>query len=163
MELESLERKKEEVDSMASQMVNKWVFQRDDGTILSAQGVPLGTSRWSGSSTWSDERWIRDESRPETLDYYIATVSWKNVRKGSAAEVQSVALAPDLTAQTAKPRMVGPDDSVRVQHLHAAGIPSGYTADEVRARLGEIRREQRAVRTSTLLRRSRRQLAITQD
>ncbi|KAK3081687.1 hypothetical protein LTS18_003902 [Coniosporium uncinatum] len=164
VELESLERKKDEVDNMASQMVEKWVFQRNDGTVLSAQGVPLETTRWSGSSTWNDERWIRDESRPETLDYYVATVTWKNVRKGPAEEAQPVALAPDLRAQIEKPRMNGPDNAVRVHELQAAGISSGYTADEVRERLGDYRSEQRAMRRRehTLLRRSRRQMALTQ-
>jgi len=69
-----------------------------------------------------------------------------------------------LRAQIEKPRMNGPDNAVRVHELQAAGIPSGYTADEVRERLGDYRSEQRAMRRRelTLLRRSRRQMALTQ-
>jgi hypothetical protein len=56
IELESLERKKGQVDYMAAQMVEKWQFLRRDNSVLSAQGTRVGIMRWSGSSTWGGER-----------------------------------------------------------------------------------------------------------
>ena len=56
VELESLERKRNQVDYMAAQMVEKWQFLRCDKSVLSAQGSSVGIMRWSGSSTWGGQR-----------------------------------------------------------------------------------------------------------
>ncbi|KAF4966912.1 hypothetical protein FSARC_5476 [Fusarium sarcochroum] len=75
IELESLERKKDQVNKIADQMVERWFFKRSDGTILFADTTASRkVSRWRGSSTWQGQRWIRDETEPEKLDYYIVSV-----------------------------------------------------------------------------------------
>ena len=56
VELESLERRKDQVDYMAAQMVEKWQFVRRDNSWLSAKGSPVKIMRWSGSSTWGGRR-----------------------------------------------------------------------------------------------------------
>ncbi|KAF5678666.1 alanine-tRNA ligase [Fusarium heterosporum] len=79
IELESLERKKDQVDKIADQMIKKWFFKRPDGVVLYAEasGKSIKTSRWRGSSIWHGQRWIRDETEPEKLDYYIVSVTFR--------------------------------------------------------------------------------------
>lgn len=102
LELETLERKKDQVDAVARQMSKQWYFNRKDGTPLFADtsvfaeedfqdeeqdaGTTEGTTakkrdrfvqRWSGSSYMNGERWERDETAPGRLDYYILTVPFK--------------------------------------------------------------------------------------
>ncbi|KAL4811990.1 hypothetical protein BDW67DRAFT_189123 [Aspergillus spinulosporus] len=77
VDFESLERRKEEVDILVSQAVEKWVFRRKDGRTLTAKSADLATTKWTGSSMFGGRRWIRDESRPGELDYYVVTVTWK--------------------------------------------------------------------------------------
>lgn len=69
MELETLHRKKDHLDSIVKQMVEKWYFTRIDGMLLSARNTPVEITEWKGSSTWNNERWIRDEIEPEILSY----------------------------------------------------------------------------------------------
>lgn len=79
IELESLERKKDQVDMIADQMIKKWYFKRKDGAVLYAEasGATRKESRWSGSSTWHNQRWVRDETEPGRLDYYIVSVTFR--------------------------------------------------------------------------------------
>lgn len=79
-ELESIERRKEQINSIAKQMMEKWLFERKDGVCLSARDSDISVMRWSGSSTWNGQRWVRDETRPETLDYYVATIIFRPVK-----------------------------------------------------------------------------------
>lgn len=77
MELESVERRKDQVDSIAEQIASQWQFTRKDGTRLAVnpETAPEIT-RWTGTSAWENHRWIRDESRPGQLDYYMVTLTW---------------------------------------------------------------------------------------
>ncbi|RGP71925.1 alanine--trna ligase [Fusarium sporotrichioides] len=79
IELESLERKKDQVDKIADQMIKKWYFKRNDGVVLYAEasGASRKESRWSGDSTWHNQRWVRDETEPGRLDYYIVSVTFR--------------------------------------------------------------------------------------
>lgn len=74
IELESLKRKKDQVDKIAAQMIKKWYFKRKDGVVLYA--ATTQQSQWSGSSTWNNKRWVRDETEDGMLDYYIVTVTF---------------------------------------------------------------------------------------
>ncbi|KAM0547209.1 hypothetical protein ACHAPJ_010469 [Fusarium lateritium] len=75
IELESLERKTDQVNKIADQMVDRWFFKRPDGAILFADTTASRkVSRWRGSSTWQGKRWTRDETEPEKLDYYVVSV-----------------------------------------------------------------------------------------
>jgi hypothetical protein len=82
IELESLERKKEQVDAIAKQMAEKWYFTKQDGVTLfpDVSGKAVKIDRWSGSSTWDGQTWQRDESAPGRIDYYIATVAFRPQR-----------------------------------------------------------------------------------
>ncbi|KAJ6260104.1 hypothetical protein Dda_4325 [Drechslerella dactyloides] len=98
VEFESLERKKASIDHIARQAVKKWEFRRQDGAKLTAKRgnmkvLPtkegeeakeydegeVEVMRWTGSSTWENRRWIRDEipSEPGKLQYYVKTVVWR--------------------------------------------------------------------------------------
>ncbi|CAH0000057.1 unnamed protein product [Clonostachys byssicola] len=75
IELESLERKKSQVDEIARQMKDKWSFRRTDGEVLFA--AESAVSRWRGTSRWGQQRWIRDETSEGVIDYYIVTVVFR--------------------------------------------------------------------------------------
>ncbi|KJZ70914.1 hypothetical protein HIM_09707 [Hirsutella minnesotensis 3608] len=79
LELESLQRKKRQVDDIAKQMAERWCFKRRDGAVLYADThkEAFKVSQWSGTSTWHNRRWIRDETEPDRIDYYIVTVSFR--------------------------------------------------------------------------------------
>lgn len=79
IELESVQRKKEQVDSIAKQMAERWFFKRTDGVALfaDASGAANAVDTWTGSSTWNDETWTRDETRPGEIDYYILSVVFR--------------------------------------------------------------------------------------
>ncbi|KAI6765540.1 hypothetical protein HG530_006610 [Fusarium avenaceum] len=79
IELESLERKKDQVNKIADQMAKEWFIKRSDGVVLYADvsGKSRKVDRWSGSSIWHGRRWIRDETEPNRLDYYILTVTFR--------------------------------------------------------------------------------------
>lgn len=77
MDIESIKRRKDEVDYIANEAANKWHFKRADGAILLAQPSDISISQWTGSSILGNRRWVRDEVRPGQLDYYVATVTWR--------------------------------------------------------------------------------------
>ena len=128
LELESLQRKKDQIDWMAEMMKNKWHFQTKNNTIFSASKDDTSETTWSGSSTWNDKRWVRDETKPDQVDYYIKTVVWK--RDASPTETN---IAPDLTAPRSKFKVI--EDStpyLSTHELQAASVPPGTDANEAK-------------------------------
>lgn len=79
IELESVQRKKEQLESIAKQMAERWFFKRTDGVALfaDASGAANTVNTWTGSSTWHDKTWTRDETRPGEIDYYILSVVFR--------------------------------------------------------------------------------------
>jgi hypothetical protein len=77
MDLESIERRRDEVEYIANAAAEKWFFRRKDGKFLTADKADMSVSQWTGSSILKGERWLRDEVRPGQLDYYVATVVWR--------------------------------------------------------------------------------------
>lgn len=75
IELETVRRMKEQVDELASQMMEKWLFKREDGVTLSPQSVAYST--WSGKSMRSDDRWARYGTAQSRIEYYIASVHFR--------------------------------------------------------------------------------------
>ena len=82
LELESLERRKAQVDHIAEGMCEKWSWVNNDGYLLKARIDETEVDRWSGSSTWEGKRWQEDEAqgREGTLDYYVRTVVFRPTR-----------------------------------------------------------------------------------
>ena len=110
-------------------MRNTWHFQTKDGTLFSASKADVTTTTWTGSSTWNEERWVRDETQPEKVEYYIRTVTWKPDR-----DLDSIkSPAPDLTAPEDKFKVI--QDSAPYLDIHAlqlAGVPPGVDANEAK-------------------------------
>jgi len=136
MELESLERKKSQVDSLAEQMARHWQVARADGVKFEAASPsPSDVMRWSGTSAWGDERWLRDETRPGQLDYYVAAVIWTvpKVTTRSALETKNTT-APALHAvgQSLEPSS---RPQVSLSRLQAANIGFDVPAHEVMSKL----------------------------
>lgn len=99
MELESLQRKKAQIDYVAASMCESWTFQcqGNDAVLFRAKTQDCTSSTWSGSSTFTDgKRWIRDEvdAKPGMLEYYVKTVLWKPVPRDE--EDDSRQQAPDI-------------------------------------------------------------------
>jgi len=148
---ESLERKKASVDQVAEQAIKKWEFERKDGVIMSAEGCVPSIMQWSGVSTWEGRRWLRDETGPNQLNYYVATVTWRPVVEGpadilpaGAADIQTPEqrkrkIAKPLDAKV-EARLVTGMDSVSVAPLEHANVP-GAPADEVWRLMGRRQAE----------------------
>lgn len=99
IELESLQRKKAQIDYVADVMCESWTFQRqgDDKVLFRAETEDCTTNTWIGSSTFSNrKRWARDEAdtKPGVLEYYVKTVLWKPVPRDG--EDDSRQQAPDI-------------------------------------------------------------------
>ena len=141
VQVESLERKNDQIDYIVSQMIEKWRFSRRDDTTLQANPNSASISRWSGSSTWEGGRWIRDETRPETLDYYVATVPFYPV---SASEIRPRLNQgdPQLGPMPHATPIQDSHPSVAESELREASVPPGLSADEVLAHFDEYRRQQ---------------------
>lgn len=78
LELESLERKKDQIDTIGKHIAENWFFKKLDGNVLYADvsGKCHQVSRWTGTSTWHNKRWTRDENTAGKLDYYILTITF---------------------------------------------------------------------------------------
>ncbi|KIW71874.1 hypothetical protein PV04_00103 [Phialophora macrospora] len=125
VELESLQRKKDQVDQIASGMVEHWHFRRQDGTIMSAGAEGCKVSRWSGSSTWEGERWLRDETKPGTNEYYVKTVTWRPSKERTVRpRPRDLGVSRDFASITDN------RSGVRVAWLRRAGIPMDLSASE---------------------------------
>lgn len=78
LELESLERKKDQIDAIGKHIAEHWFFKKRDDNVLYADvsGKCHEVSRWTGTSTWHNKRWTRDENANGKLDYYILTITF---------------------------------------------------------------------------------------
>jgi hypothetical protein len=132
IELESLQRKKNQIDWIADEMVRNWFFLKEDGTVMAAGEEGFRVDTWSGSSTWEGERWVRDETRPGTNEYYVKTVTWKPNK-----EMTERPKPRDLSVPESFPVVSRGRSNVSVRLLSAADVPSGLSADETLRRLGE--------------------------
>ena len=77
IQLESLERRKPQIDYVADRAQKEWFFIRADDVHLVSTSPP-SELRWTGSSTWQDSRWLRDEDdrEPGILHYYVSTLTF---------------------------------------------------------------------------------------
>ncbi|ORY58829.1 uncharacterized protein BCR38DRAFT_446720 [Pseudomassariella vexata] len=131
LELESLVRKKEQIDYVANEMAAKWWFRLRDGTVMMAHAKDFEVDGWKGSSTWENDRWIRDETEPETLEYYIKTVVFKPNHALCAAddlEEPRKIQVPGRFMQIANDEF----KTLGVRQLRRAGVPPGTPATEAR-------------------------------
>lgn len=125
VELESLQRKKDQVDWIAEEMVKGWYFARCDGMILSAKPQDIKVNLWSGSSTWEGHRWLRDETKPGVNEYYVKTVTWKPNHEMSERPVPRHLHVPN-SFRVVRHRY----PSMSIQRIQSAGVPEGTSADE---------------------------------
>lgn len=74
MELETLERRKAEMDIIA-EGVRKWRIDVGNGRVLKTDGIPLKTCTWSGSTILSGG--LPTPEGVTSLPYYVVTITWK--------------------------------------------------------------------------------------
>ncbi|KAM0260076.1 hypothetical protein ACHAQJ_003000 [Trichoderma viride] len=105
IELESLERKKDQIDTIGKHIAEHWFFKKSDGSVLYADvsGKCHEVSRWTGTSTWHNKRWTRDENINGKLDYYILTITFESelalVRRGGVVSETAKSNAGNLLHQ----------------------------------------------------------------
>ena len=133
---ESLERKKDQIDDVVRQALEGWVFRRKDDTELSAKDCKPEIMRWSGSATWNYHRWIRDETGPNKLDYYVSTVTWRPIGSTNKEEAPSSHVAgsrrfPNLDA-IGYTQLNDPLPSVPISHIRNADMPLDAPTEDVR-------------------------------
>ncbi|KAL4960505.1 uncharacterized protein BDV14DRAFT_182434 [Aspergillus stella-maris] len=137
VDFEMIERRKEEVDIIVGQALEKWVFKRKDDRVFTAKREDLTVSRWTGSSMFGGVRWVRDEVRPGQLDYYVLTATWKvNSEKDSAVITQSptwrttsMNVAVPKEFEQPMPPFLGTANITR-SALEAAGVSMDMPAQE---------------------------------
>jgi hypothetical protein len=136
---ESLERKKDQIDDVVKQAMKGWVFRRKDDTELSAKDCEPEIMRWSGSATWGHHRWIRDETSPNKLDYYVSTVTWRPIhstvnhgKESSNTHVAGSRQFPNLDA-VGYPQLDEPHlSSIPVSWMLNADMPLDAPTEDVR-------------------------------
>ncbi|KAF5968826.1 hypothetical protein FBULB1_10542 [Fusarium bulbicola] len=135
IELESLERKKDQVDKIAKQMVDAWFFKRPDGVVLYADTSDANrkVSRWSGSSTWHGQRWTRDETEPNKLDYYIVSITFRPLisieRSGGSVSERAIKEAQD-PHDLGRPKLLLPDNQERITTEYPCELVSDSDEDD---------------------------------
>ncbi|KAJ5206427.1 hypothetical protein N7491_002956 [Penicillium cf. griseofulvum] len=131
IDIESIERRKDEVDYTAGEMADQWRFKRADGINMLAAKADTTVSKWTGSSMLGERRWLRDEVEPGQLRYYFATVMWRP----SQEPLDDQRLNPPLRVNWDRP---GFKDSfwhsIRESYLEKAGLSMAVPASEVIAR-----------------------------
>lgn len=127
IDIESIERRKDEVDWLADEMADQWKFKRGDHITMVADKSAIAISRWTGSSVLGERRWIRDEVSPGQLQYYVKSVSWRPSRE-SGDRHHNRALA--FTGTRPSPREFE-WSYISQDFLNHAEIPMTLPADEV--------------------------------
>ncbi|CRG83610.1 CRAL-TRIO domain-containing protein C3H8,02 [Talaromyces islandicus] len=133
MDFEMIDRRKTEIDFITDVAVQKWTFRREDGVVFVASPQDVMTSRWTGSSTWGNRRWIRDESRPNEIDYYVKTVTWKPAPElGTSAQLLE---SPNLDVPNTIVREPAPNvgifSSVSPEDVAAANLPRDASPEQI--------------------------------
>ncbi|KAJ6014311.1 hypothetical protein N7540_008902 [Penicillium herquei] len=129
IDFESIERRKDEVDHIAQELAEKWRFRRSDGMDMVASGEDsISFSRWTGSSTLGGHRWLRDETRPGQLDYYVGTVTW---RPSKEPPIDGPLFNPRVQVTSDRPALKPLRyTSVTTDKLRDAGVPDDCNAEE---------------------------------
>ncbi|OKL58789.1 hypothetical protein UA08_05722 [Talaromyces atroroseus] len=139
MDFEMVDRRKKEIDFITDLAVEKWVFRRADGIIFRANKEDTVTSGWTGSSTWAKARWIRDESRPNEIDFYVKTVTWKPTFDGDNPFAGSYKCPNlDIPSDFVQEPVLWLQGmaSVPIDWLASAGVPNEASAEEVAQAVG---------------------------
>lgn len=167
MELESLERRKLQIDWMADHISRNWHFTRSDDVHLVADPAVMETDTWKGAATWDGQRWVRDEedNEPNVLKYYIRRVVFGVVSRADDEEGyemrnkrkfhQGLAVHQAVAAKT---RINGPVTSLNTVDIERAAAREGEgpltqpggteKASEVVRKVTELLMAERAARAA---------------
>jgi hypothetical protein len=139
LELESLARKKPQIDYIASRICQSWFLETASSgggeapQVMTAKEADCVTSTWTGTSIWNDARWIRDETEPETLEYYVKTVVFR-MHKDTTTNEKPTSKRPDIRVpRELQPPIFTPHASIPTSVLRDAGLQAGATAEEALA------------------------------
>ncbi|THV94224.1 hypothetical protein D6D26_07871 [Aureobasidium pullulans] len=135
---ESLERKKDQIDDVARQAAKNWIFRRRDDTELSAERCQPEIMKWSGKATWGHRRWVRDETGPNKLDYYVSTVTWRPANskvtdndESTSSYVAGSRKFPNLSA-IGYPQLADDITNVPISVILNADLPLDAPTEDVR-------------------------------
>ncbi|PCG91494.1 Hypothetical protein PENO1_093470 [Penicillium occitanis (nom. inval.)] len=148
MDFEMIDRRKNEVDFITDLATQRWFFRRADGMAFRASKEDITTTRWTGSSTFNKSRWIRDESRPNEIDYYVKTVVWKPAPGFTPFASGGGDRCPNLDIPAGfareQPPYMREFTHISVDDLETYNIPYDAPAQEVQEAMMRIARERQA-------------------
>ncbi|KAF4554382.1 Hypothetical protein D9617_4g001360 [Elsinoe fawcettii] len=130
LHLETTMRAKRELEYIADGMT-QWKFRRLDDKRLNWLGKERGMkqSTWSGPSTITSQRWLRDEARPGEIDYCVLSLTWAI---GSGEQSQDTGAFENDTVEapagTRSNASTASDAAVWIGELKAAGVPPNASA-----------------------------------
>lgn len=143
IQIESIERRKPQVDYVANKAREDWHFTRTDNVHLVCDAqTRLEELRWTGSSTWEGLRWIRDEDdrEPGILHYYLVTLQFKPANfvtdaTGYEARKKKIIPAridvpPEIAAKTHIPGAGGRYACLHARQAALAGVTKETPASE---------------------------------
>lgn len=100
LELETTMRKKKQLEEIGRKVTEKWFIERGTevgGEMMYADKASIGTSTWTGESSWNRQQWVRDESESGKIEYHIITIPfrWESAitRKGEGVSDEAVGFA----------------------------------------------------------------------
>lgn len=129
-QLESLERRKAQVDHIMKEAERRWQFIRKDGIrLVASRDQPLEITKWTGSSTWEGQRWLRDESdeKPGLLDYHMVTATF---RPKDFSEDRPMAASLSAPGEISHSLQV-PVPCMNVSRIEAAGFGPNTPASQI--------------------------------
>ncbi|KAL1640153.1 hypothetical protein SLS58_007267 [Diplodia intermedia] len=96
IEFETLKRKKDQLNDIVNKHASNWRFPLEDGTLLSPLATPPKYSEWTGAADFGGVKWRLAHGNQDTIDYVVATLTWKPDQSSSGHGVKMVT---DSTAQ----------------------------------------------------------------
>lgn len=127
LELETVKRRYPELLDIVQQIRDSWQFRNTKGEIMTAREEDEKTFEWTESSLFNNGRAVEDEISPQRLQYVVKIVVF-GVDKSKKKYVNSVAIAPRITAPAPNPRREL--RYISNNELELANVPDGADADE---------------------------------
>ncbi|KAL2209705.1 hypothetical protein CC79DRAFT_689499 [Sarocladium strictum] len=138
LELETVARKKAQLEFIASHISRHWYFRRNDGIVLYGDTTCKSNihSTWRGSSTWAGNRWIRDEVSEGVIEYCVISVPFREraavIRRGGQVDesFQDLEYDPERMRVTAPGTAIAEQGWVPVRGSHSAEESDSSEASE---------------------------------